>query len=261
MKLEKLQKEFREKISSEISLMQEGVNRYRIFSPFMFDDGDHLSLILKNEKNKWYFTDEGHTLMHLTYEVDFKSLQKGSRQKIISNVLSSYNITDRDGELISEVEDNQFADKFYSYIQGLIKITDVSYLSRERVRSTFWEDFKEFIENKVPETRREFHYSDKVHDPEGKYTVDVMVNSLLRPLFIFAIGNDDKCRDVTINLHQYERWKIFFHSIAIFEDQEEINRKVLARFTDVADKQFSSLALNKERVEQYLTEKMRGNGA
>ena len=64
-----------------------------------------------------------------------------------------------------------------------------------------------------------------------------------------------------LNLHQYERWKVQFHSIAIFEDQEQINRKVLARFTDVSDKQFSSLSLNKERVSQYLDEKMtNGNG-
>ena len=31
---------------------------------------------------------------------------------------------------------------------------------------------------------------------------------------------------------QFERWGLPFHSIAIFEDQEEINRKVLARFSD-----------------------------
>jgi len=261
MKIEKLQNDFREKVSADISLVQEGINRYRIFSPFMFDDGDHLSLVLKNDQHKWYFTDEGHTLMHLSYEVDYKALQRGNRQKIITNVLSSFNISDRDGELVSEIEGNQFADNFYSYVQGLIKITDVSYLDRERVRSTFWEDFKEFIESKVSEQRREFNYFDKAHDPESKYPVDVRINHLPRPLFIFAIGNDDKCRDVTINLHQYERWKIQFHSIAVFEDQEQINRKVLARFTDVSDKQFSSLALNKERVEQYLSEKMNGNGA
>jgi len=45
-----------------------------------------------------------------------------------------------------------------------------------------------------------------------------------------------------------------FRSLAIFEDQEQINRKVLARYSDVSEKQFSSLGANRERIKGYLEE-------
>ncbi len=42
-----------------------------------------------------------------------------------------------------------------------------------------------------------------------------------------------------------------FVATGIFENQEEINRRVLARFSDVCDKQFPSLQSTKDRFESY----------
>ena len=47
---------------------------------------------------------------------------------------------------------------------------------------------------------------------------------------------------------------IVYRSLAVFEDQEAINRKVLARFSDVCEKQFSSIGTNRERIAKYLQE-------
>ncbi len=254
-----IERDFREKVCDKISLSSEGVGRYRVFTPFMFEDGDHLAIVLNREGSGWILTDEGHTYMHLTYDIDEKDLQRGTRQKVITNALSTFQVEDREGELRLPVRNEQYGDSLYSFIQALLKVTDVSFLSRERVRTTFFDDFQDLVSEVVPESRRVFNWQDPIHDPKGIYPVDCRVNGMPRPLFIYALPNDDRTRDATIAMLQFEKLGLPFRSLAIFEDQESINRKVLARFTDVCEKQFSSIGMNHDRIIKYLNEVIQQN--
>jgi hypothetical protein len=248
-----LEKEFRSRVGEKISIAPEGLDRYRVFTPFLFDDGDHLAIVLKHDQGRWVLSDEGHTYMHLTYDLDEKDLQKGTRSRIIQRALSAFAVDDREGELVLPVPDDRFGDALYNFVQALLKVTDVGFLSREHVRSTFLDDFRSLLERVLPEGRREFCWHDPQHDPEGKYVVDCRVSGR-RPLLCFALQNDDRVRDATIALLQFERWGLDLRSVAVFQNQEDINRKVLARFSDVCEKQFSSLVANKDRLERYLSE-------
>ena len=243
---------FRERVAGGLSLLPEGKDRYRVFTPFVLEDGDHLAIVLRRQKDKWFLTDEGHTYMHLTYFMDDKDFRHGTRMKIIENALEEFRVEDREGQLTCTVEGDQFGDALYSYVQALLKINNITFLSRERVRSTFMEDFRSFLQDKVPKERLVFDWNDPTYDPEGIYAVDCHINGMDKPLVVFGLPSDDKTRDPTIALHQFERWGVFHRSLAIFEDQEEINRKVLARFSDVCEKQFSNLPGNRERISRYL---------
>jgi Domain of unknown function DUF1828 len=254
MNLGTIKNDFKSRVCEQIDLEQEGEGRFLVVNPFRFEDGDHFAITLKREGERWILSDEASTIMHLSYWLDDEDATRpgGKRREIIDTSLAVFGVQNRDGELVIPVTDDRFGDALFSLIQALTKVSDISFMSREIVRSTFMEDLRTFLVSTVGEERIQFNWKDEEHDPTGNYTVDFRVNGMKRPLFIYGLPSEEKASLATINLLTFEKWKIPFRSIGIYEEQERMPPKPVARFTDAVEKAFSSLRGNEDRIREYI---------
>jgi len=59
MSIQTIERDFKKKVCDRLRLISEGVDRYRVLTPFMFEAGDHLAIVLKKEHDRWGLSDEG----------------------------------------------------------------------------------------------------------------------------------------------------------------------------------------------------------
>jgi hypothetical protein len=244
---------FREKVTAEIDLEGEGLDRFIVYTPFMFDDGDHFVIVLRKEHGGWILTDEGHTFMHLSYaEVD---LDSRSRAKVVDQALAAYRVDRRVGELRVTIPDEQFGDALFSFVQALSRISATALWTRDRVASTFLDDFRTMMTTMIPEERLTFNYHDANTDPDCLYSVDCKINGMAKPCFVFAVANDGHAEKATIACYHYEKQGVRFRPAVVFLDQTQINRKSLARLSAMVGNQFPSLG-ERDRILRYVREEV-----
>ena len=98
--------------------------------------------------------------------------------------------------------------------------------------------------------------SDEDHDADKKYTVDCRINGLPEPIFVYALFNNDRIRDATIALQRFNVWNIPHCPLGIFENKEDTNRKVKARFDDVCQVQFPNMRVNHNEIIDYISKRI-----
>ena len=115
-------------------------------SPFTFPDGDHFPIYLsETAAGGVKLSDRGHTLMHVSYEHDVDLFYEGARASLREQIVRESGIEEDEGIFSIETPPDQVAGALFRFGQALTKIHDLTFLSRERIASTFYEDLRGLV--------------------------------------------------------------------------------------------------------------------
>lgn len=238
--LEQLQEQLCKSLCQDIRLHPRSDGRLYVETPFVFADGDAYALFLEQTSQGLRLTDCGHTLMHMSYDFDVDKLQEGTRGRIWQQIIRQAGLQLSGGELFVDTAPAQLGQDLIRFGQALTKVTDLTFLNRIRVESTFYDDLHEVLEGLVP-GRLERDYIHPDLEDGRDYPIDYRVLGASPNLFIFGVPNQAKARLVTITLEHLLRRHIDFDSLVIFANQQEIPRPDLARLSNAAGEMVSSL--------------------
>ena len=212
-------------------------------TPFTFPDGDHYPVYISMEQDGHVVLgDRGHTLMHISYEHDVDALFDGTRAALREQIVREMDIHEDNGAFSVRTTPEGIAEAAFRLGQALTKIYDLTFLSRERTESTFYEDFHGMLVSSVDEDRiQKDHVLADV--PEGdNYPIDYRLDSMAgQPVFVFGVPGRDKARLTTISLSHFLLNNVEFESLIVYRDLKNIPRLDLARLTNVAGAAVSSL--------------------
>jgi len=229
-------------LCGEVRIRKTPQGYWQLVTPFTFTDGDTFQLYLEETAAGGVrLTDYGHTFMHLSYENDLSKFRAGTRGKLLEQALATSGLSEEQGKLVLNSSLDNLGTSILQFGQALTRVYDLTFLNRERVASTFYEDLKERLYSLVAPEKIQPNYALPGMPDASDYPIDFRVEGKRAPLFLFGVGSRDKAMLVTIVLEHWLRAKVEFDSLLIFADQQEIPRPDLARLSNVGGEMVASL--------------------
>ncbi len=240
---ERLEKSLCERLCANVRIHRREDGALMLDTPFTFPDGDHYPIYLSETPAGGIgLSDRGHTLMHISYEQDVDAYYDGARAALREQIVCETGIEENEGVFSIEAPPDRIADSLFRFGQAMTKIYDLTFLSRERTASKFYEDLKALLFSIVDKEKIE---SDSILSdvPNGNnYPVDYRIKGREgTPVLLYGVPNRDKARLTTIMLSHFLLHNLSFDSVIVFDNQPEIPRRDLARLTNVSGTAVASL--------------------
>lgn len=213
----------------------------QVVTPFVGRDGDTYNIYIKQEDDSLYrITDKGSTIMRLSYENDLKFL-KGVRGQILNEIAEEYGAQFEGGEIFIKSIYSNIADAVFGIGQVLTRVSDLGLWSKNRVKSTFYEDLETNLSQVIPNTKNVQQNYFTIQDTEELYPIDYYIEPSSKSesaLAIFGVPDSSKARLATIVMSKIEEWKLNCSTIVVLNGLDNISNSDLKRLMDAVDNEF-----------------------
>lgn len=240
----------KENIKPFIDVKETRPNLYQVVAPFYHEDGDMVEIFIENKNNHIMICDKGMTLMKLSYDIDIKN----TNEKIFNQMLKENYLDIENGNIFIDSDVETLNSKFLQFAQTISKISGLKYFTAHRQRNIFYEILGEYVK----ETFINMQYTEKFVPLERykDYVVDYMFNTKQKPIYLFAVKDDNKAKDVIIANQAFKLEKVPFKSVVVYQDYSSISKLTQERILRVTDKPFLDIEQFKEEGYQYIAEEV-----
>lgn len=238
-----------EQFNDHIQFREKRPGIWQLIAPLYHEDGDMLEIFLKSldsDGRQVRISDYGMTLMRLSYSYEINT---ENRERILGRILSENNISEENGSLYIDSQNESLYPSILHFAQTIAKISNMQQFRREVIESLFYEQLAEFIEQNLQRfnPRRSLLPVEDRDDLE----VDYAFNGSPRPNFLFGVKDTLKARLAAISCLEFQKRRIPFRSVIVHQDFESLPRKDRVRITSAADKQFPSLDDFKSKATEW----------
>lgn len=224
--------DIRKSICAEFYFDEIGINEYLVHTDAYYDDGDELHIVMKIASDSILLTDEGHTLMWLSYE-DFNFTD--TRMKLLNKYIDQNNVTLDNGRIQVKVDTpKHVGPALLSLTQSMLQIASLRNLNRNVVASTFMEDVLSTFRNS--DLAGICDYKKKISAGNGDFIEpDIFINDK-RPVILFIAGSSERAKEVAINLLLMQKMNEKYRTIVVIDDDSGISKKDRERLVNYAER-------------------------
>ena len=209
-----------------------GNNEYLIHTDKYYDDGDELHIVLKITPDGYELTDEGHTMMWLSYEdYNFTPI----RETILKGLIEQNCVKLESGRICTFVKETaDVGGALSSLEQAIIQVADMRHLSRSNVASTFIDDvYAAYMESPLKDR---CNFKKKIQCEMDTIEPDVYIEDQ-SPILVFCVNNSERAKEAFINLMFARNVKdVKYRTIVVIDDEADITKKDHKRLINTADR-------------------------
>lgn len=224
--------EAKRSICSGYSFENLGNNEYLVHTGMCYDDGDEFHIVMTVADRTCTLTDEGHTMMWLSYEnYHFTKMRKN----LLDGILCQNGVTLDKGCISVTINDPaDTGPALTSLIQAMMQTADLRYLSHGNVVSTFLDDIRSAFASSRFSDRCEFGKRITVSNGNS-IEPDICIDNET-PVLVFGAGNTERAKEVFIDLLLLRDTNSCYRTVVVIDGDAGIPQKDRDRLINAADR-------------------------